>query len=257
VRYDKYYPKAARVLKDMVAQNHRPPSYLVEELLNEAIFLGESEFLTTVAQICLQLDFVVLGYGEISKLLYSASARGGGELARLSIELLGKHGYEITLKDFCCWVRACVKDRNMEMAIEALMAAQNCGFDVLTEQSHGNSLQELLAYSLDSIRKLDELYYALLDLSSKKLTIPSILLNSIIMGAGRISQVDRAFATFHEFESHFGTKPDLHSYNALLHAAAKSRYPTVRSVLAVIQEMDGRGFKPNQTTFSILIEVTK
>jgi hypothetical protein len=41
-----------------------------------------------------------------------------------------------------------------------------------------------------------------------------------------MGQMDRAFATFEEYDGLFGLAPDAAAYNALLYATARSRQPS-------------------------------
>ena len=67
----------------------------------------------------------------------------------------------------------------------------------------GHSLQVRLGRSLNSLYRLDEMYYALLDLVDREISVSPLALNAIILGAGRRGNLDRAFATFQECSSLF------------------------------------------------------
>ena len=79
---------------------------------------------------------------------------------------------------------------------------------------------------------MDEVYYHLLDMlrthtgsheqEGYQVAIPRLALNAIIMAAGRMGQLDRAFASFQEYTALFGLTADTAAYNALLYATARS-----------------------------------
>lgn len=46
-------------------------------------------------------------------------------------------------------------------------------------------------------------------------------LNCIVLGCANIWDLDRAYQTFEAISSTFGLTPDIHSYNALMHAFGK------------------------------------
>jgi hypothetical protein len=48
----------------------------------------------------------------------------------------------------------------------------------------------------------------------------------VIMAAGRMGQIDRAFATFQEYEDLFGYKNSVVTFNALLFATVRSKQPS-------------------------------
>ena len=81
------------------------------------------------------------------------------------------------------------------------------------------------------MRRLDEVYYHLLDMlrtqtgsheqQGYQVAIPRLALNAIIMAAGRMGQLDRAYATFQEYTALFGLTADTAAFNALLYATAR------------------------------------
>lgn len=85
--------------------------------------------------------------------------------------------------------------------------------------------------------------------------VPRLALHSLIGGAGRMGQIDRAFATFTEYSSLFSLEHDIRSYNALLYALARSYHPRVVSVLTILQDMESNGIMPDNRSFSLLLDV--
>jgi hypothetical protein len=104
---------------------------------------------------------------------------------------------------------------------------------------------------------VDQLYYALVDLSSHGIRPPILALNAILLSSGYVASLDRAFSLLQEYHQLFHIKPSLESYCALVHAVgrATSTPPRVSVVVAVLQEMDSNDFQPNSYCYSILIEV--
>lgn len=80
-------------------------------------------------------------------------------------------------------------------------------------------------------------------------------LNAVIGASGRVGGVDRAFATFAEYDKVFGLSHDIHSYNALLLATSKHRNSKVLSMLAIFKDMESKGISPDSLSFSYLLEV--
>jgi len=119
----------------------------------------------------------------------------------------------------------------------------------------GAELSEAMAYSLSrSVRRLDDTYFALVELVRGNLAVPPMTLNAVIMAAGRMGQIDRSFATFKEYKSLFNLDVDVHAYNALLFACSSFRDSNVGTLLSVLQDMDSAGISPNSVSFSILLQ---
>lgn len=85
--------------------------------------------------------------------------------------------------------------------------------------------------------------------------VPRLILDAVVESAGVVNLPDRAFAVFQEYQSLFLTKPDVHSYNALLAACAAQRKLNISAIFAIFQEMEAspEGIKPNEESFTILL----
>lgn len=71
-----------------------------------------------------------------------------------------------------------------------------------------------LGKSLNSLYRLDEMYYALRDLAAQGISVSPLAINAIILGAGRRGNLDRAFATFQESSTLFKVvKIDIFPYH--------------------------------------------
>jgi hypothetical protein len=183
----------------------------------------------------------------------------------MSMQLLEKGGYEPRKADYACWVNSCVVSDDVVGAVEALIEIQGRGVNLLEaseEQCGGTwkgglAMQYTIAMSLGrSIRRLDNVYFALVDLVRNDFKVPPLILNAVIMAAGQTGHVDRAFATFGEYESLFGSVPDKHAYNALLWSVAKTRGPRLPmdTLFNVLQDMEDSGFSPDGKSFSTMLE---
>jgi hypothetical protein len=75
-------------------------------------------------------------------------------------------------------------------------------------------------------------------LAKQKLPVPILAIHAIMLSSGRKGKIDRAFATFQEMKVFFGKTPTLHSFNALLFAAARTNRPSVMNILTVYQDME-------------------
>jgi len=138
------------------------------------------------------------------------------------------------------------------------MEAQEQGLELLNETfswEGGSELCEAMAYSLSrSVRRLDDTYFALVELVRRNVSVPRMTLNAVIMAAGRMGQIDRSFATFKEYKTLFNCDPDIHAYNALLFACASFRDSNVNTLLSIFQDMETAGVNPDAVSFSILLQ---
>jgi hypothetical protein len=259
-----------KVLNHMTDDGHEPPINLCNYLLDSALYTGDTNVLRLLSSWYLENFNVRLDHGVLNRLLQVASASGDKSLAIYTIQLMKKYEADISVVDFECLIRSSILDNDYVSAIEALIQTNLQGINILTGEhvNHetntiskvsnkgGLALQELFADRLSrSVNKVDALYFSLVDLVKENSIVPQLALNSIIIASGRMGQLDRSFATFQEYKSLFGLDPDLHSYNALLMAAARSRMPKVNAMLAILQEMENAGVSPNSTSFALLLEV--
>ena len=192
---------------------------------------------------------------EMKRIFHIASALGDSELATMGLQLMYRYDYDLDYSDYICLIRACTVGEDFAGVIEMLFEAEKSNIDIYTDATTGYSLQERLSKSLNSLYRLDEMYYALTDLLSRKIPVPAVVLNAIIMGSGRRGNLDRAFATFQESQGMFQIQPDIFSYNALLYATSRARNPSVINLLSVYEEMEKNNVYPNHISFSILFEL--
>merc|ERR1712134_197808 len=129
------------------------------------------------------------------------------EIGRMGLQLMQKYNYDMDYVDYICLVRACAVGEDFAGVIEMLYEAEKNHVDIYADPTVGYNLQDRLGKSLNSLYRLDEMYYALTDLLSRKLPVPAVVLNAIIMGSGRRGNLDRAFATFQESQGMFQKQP--------------------------------------------------
>ncbi|XP_019166404.1 PREDICTED: pentatricopeptide repeat-containing protein At1g26460, mitochondrial [Ipomoea nil] len=136
------------------------------------------------------------------------------------------------------------------------------------EKAHGNPMdvdaEELfspftslnplvLACCRNGFSTLDTVYYQLENLSRAETPYKSVAaLNCIILGCANIWDIDRAYQTFAAIEASFGLTPNIHSYNALIHAFGKLGKSD--EATKVYGHLTGLGLKPNATTYSLLVD---
>lgn len=136
------------------------------------------------------------------------------------------------------------------------------------EKAHGNPIdvdaEELfspfttlnplvLACCRNGFSTLDTVYYQLENLSRAEIPYKSVAaLNCIILGCANIWDIDRAYQTFAAIEASFGLTPNIHSYNALIHAFGKLGKRD--EATKVYDHLTGLGLKPNATTYSLLVD---
>merc|ERR1719197_2354691 len=108
----------------------------------------------------------------------------------MGLQLMYRYGYDLDYSDYICLIRACAVGEDFAGVIEMLFEAEKNNIDIYADATTGYSLQERLSKSLNSLYRLDELYYALTDLLSRKIPVPAVALNAIIMGSGRRGNLD-------------------------------------------------------------------
>ena len=258
------------VLKDMTADNYEPTLWLCSGLFENALISENEVLLTVLANWYLTNFNACIEYGALIRLLQFASTHGHSNLARVGINIISKSQYKVRIEDYECWFRACIKADDFVGTIESLVEAQSKGLEMFDvnlindENSLENnikingiiSVQDLMASKLSlSVRKLDEVYFALVEMRRNDQDIPRLLVNAIIIAAGKMGQLDRSFATFQEYHTVFGLIPDLHAYNALLAAISLSKIPNINAMFPIFQDIEDAGFKPNGLSYSYLLNV--
>jgi hypothetical protein len=121
-----------------------------------------------------------------------------------------------------------------------MVYAQEKGIDVLSNPYGVSVLNEFAKIFSYSIKKLDGLYYALVELQrmSTGKKVPAAALNTVISAAGRMGQIDRSFATFDEYNTIFGLEHNVHSYNSLLRAMRYHKFPQLPNCMSILQQME-------------------
>ena len=243
-----------QTLIEMTAARYEPSVGLCEELLENALWDSDRKVLAVLLG-WFANNFVDhrLELGRINRILHVASSRGDESIARLGFKMLERSGRTPELTHYVCWTRACLLSSNLNGAMEALLEAQVQGHDVLNSE-FGQALQALIADTFKmNFKMLDGIYFSLVDLRRGEYKVPQIVLNALIVAAGRLNQLDRAFATFQEYRSLFGHKQDIHAFNALLQAIAYSRFPSVSNQLTIMEDLVAAGYQPSDESFSILL----
>ncbi|KAG8079860.1 hypothetical protein GUJ93_ZPchr0007g3048 [Zizania palustris] len=111
----------------------------------------------------------------------------------------------------------------------------------------------VVACCKDGFTTLDSVYVQLENLSSADPPYKSVAaLNCVILGCANIWDLERAYETFEAIKEKFGLTPDIHSYNALLHAFGKLK--KTEEACNVFQHLVSLGVKPNATTYSLLVD---
>lgn len=167
-----------------------------------------------------------------------------------------------------------VHKKSTVAAVELLTESEAMGVDVQSTPL-GVCVWEQFVTVCNNLRKLDALYFGLvyfvvymlgfvflivllqveLARQNSSTRIPRMALNAVIGASGKVGGVDRAFATFAEYDKVFGLNHDIHSYNALLFATSKFRNSKVLSMLSIFQDMERKGIEPNYLSFSYLLDL--
>ena len=131
----------------------------------------------------------------------------------------------------------------------------------------GRYLENSFASILEKHSHLHErLYFMLVDLARRNVKVPKLAVNAIILSCGRLSKVDKAFATFQEYDLIFKLgQPKRSTFNSLLGAVARSSAPSSLGMLSVMQDMDdanaaavakgSSAVTPDSLTHALLLEV--
>ncbi|ERM99972.1 pentatricopeptide repeat-containing protein At1g26460, mitochondrial [Amborella trichopoda] len=111
----------------------------------------------------------------------------------------------------------------------------------------------VVACSKNGFATLDSVYFQLENLSRADPPYKSVAaVNCVILGCANIWDLDRAYQTFEAISNTFGLTPDIHSYNALLFAFGKMKKTFEAS--RVFEHLTSLGVRPNETTYSLLID---
>ncbi|KAK9750640.1 hypothetical protein RND81_02G210100 [Saponaria officinalis] len=111
----------------------------------------------------------------------------------------------------------------------------------------------VIACSKKGYETLDVVYFQLENLSRADPPYKSVAaLNCVILGCANIWDLDRAYQTFEAISSSFGLTPNIHSYNALMHAFGKIR--KTEEAVRVFEHLTSLGVKPNAMSYSLLVD---
>ncbi|KAM7250722.1 hypothetical protein ACFE04_022605 [Oxalis oulophora] len=132
---------------------------------------------------------------------------------------------------------------------------ENCPSEVKEDFfSPFTSLSPLVvACSKKGFETLDSVYFQLEKLSGADPPYKSVAaMNCIVLGCANIWDLDRAYQTFEAMSSSFGLTPDIHSYNALMHAFG--RLKKTHEAVKVFEHLVSLGVKPNFMSYSLLVD---
>ncbi|PRQ40662.1 putative tetratricopeptide-like helical domain-containing protein [Rosa chinensis] len=111
----------------------------------------------------------------------------------------------------------------------------------------------VVACSKTGFETLDLVYFQLESLSRADPPYKSVAaLNCIVLGCANIWDLDRAYQTFEAISSTFGLTPDIHSYNALMHAFGKLKKTS--EAARVFEHLVSLGVRPNAMSYSLLVD---
>lgn len=184
-------------------------------------------------------------------------------LAALKIEYAA--GREIDPLLFGCAAMSVIHDQHFNLLINVLSEAEKLGIDLFqtcaTDSGMSVGMDIQIAHTRHcerGVRFLDSLYFTLANRARNREHVPRIPLHAIIAASGTLRLLDRAFATFQEYDVLFGLgQPTRSTYNALLYAVSSSPSPSALNMLSVLEDMDAAGDDsgPDCYTFASLLEV--
>jgi hypothetical protein len=216
--------------------------------------------------------------GLLLRCFQLGGAMGDPEIADLTKDLCDLTGVSLGKEEYTQMFIAYCRGNDVQSTIRTMIVAEASGIDIcnvappsknqgVSNASKGVSLKpsevsvllpRYIQFSLSQmLRKLEEsdrLYFTLAELVEADMQPPVAALNSLIIAQGNLNQLDRSFSVMQEFETVFNTKPNEHTYHALLEAIAKSRLPRVDNSLHIMSDMDDAGYPPDAGCFSLLLQ---
>lgn len=253
--------EAIAVLKNMTDVNIDPREGLCAPLLTQCLFSCDNKVLTVLASWYQHHFQQSMEYGQISRLLSIAAVKGDEQLALHGFNLISKSNYQASVSNYICLVRAQLLSGQLIPAVETLQAMELVHSpDDPDAQRHLLSLRPLLVGALGGTQAIDDLYFALVDqVRLNQQRAPRVVLDAMVVALGKQNQLDRAFASFQEYNNLFKVQPTVESYNALLQACALTAKCTTRQLLAIFQSMEAASatdpaLKPNAFSYSLLME---
>jgi hypothetical protein len=181
--------------------------------------------------------------------------------------MLAQNGYHLSKNNYLSVIRASLKSDDLIGAIEILQDFENSGGSMTVEEYRslkhaivGNLTVPTQQTKAQKNTRLDDLYYALVDQKqSGGQVVPMVVLDAILESAGKLESVDRAFATFQDYQKVFEIQPTTETYNSLLISASWHRDTNSNPLLSIFQDMDAKASEglncaPNSLSYAILVE---
>lgn len=271
---------ALNVLRDLVEAGMHPSEKLCSKMLTKSLLVGNLEIVRVVGNWYLSNFDVRLEYGILCKMLEMAASTGDHQIGSIAFQMMQKFKYAPSAANYFNAIRSCLLKKDWIQATEILQQIHMQNYaETSAESSAGDSSPKVkLAFTAQQIeslkdlfceifieyedsKELDAVYFAMVDQVRSGRVVPTIVLDAIVEGFGKIDQTNRAFSTFQEYDALFHVKPDIHSYNSLLTSVASSQHINMQTMLSIFQDFDADPnnpsavkCQPNSKSFSILYE---
>jgi len=277
---------AARVLEVTVEDGRSPenPGVVSGNMVTKVLEVGIETGNVKVLRQGLNALTMPVDRGMGLQILNMAAKRGDGQLAMDVFYALEGWGFSPTASVFNAVIQALGISKNDVAMLKALNEMCALGFTPSEGTLH------LVARQLSkSVARLDEAYNNLVALQkayqdhvrqeaegrqeqqavdgkdgegadpafvpNAPLPVSGSAVYLIVLGCAYANQLDRAFATFEDYQPVFGLAYDTNASNALLLACLRSRSLQVGAAISVMNEMDRLGIAPNDETCHLMVRI--
>mmetsp|Transcript_37460 Transcript_37460/g.47771 ORF Transcript_37460/g.47771 Transcript_37460/m.47771 type:complete len:604 (+) Transcript_37460:47-1858(+) len=241
---------AASVLEDMMALGIMPSFLAVQRVLDVAIGDMNCPVLLKLMTLLQKIERP-LDRGQSLAILTCAANRGDAGLAAKAWKMMKELEVEPSEPHYSSFVLAMLRNNKDREAFAFLAKMEKNG--VFT---HRKSIQTFGRILSRTVRRLDHAYFCVLDETSKGENASISALNAIMYGCSRKGNaaLDRAFATFDDFEQTFGISPNLDTYNALISTCANPERPQAAAAFSLVKKMRESGVEPDADTFDAVVK---
>lgn len=203
--------------------------------------LQQSEFLKSAGNI--------IDQGSCLQMLNIAARAGDAALAGKVWDVIDQKGYPVTASLYNASMQAFAlakRDRSVFMAMKEM---HDLGY--IPSRGTLNFVAQQLS---SSVSRLDAVFNELVQMKERGEAVVAPMLYTVLLGCAHGGQMDRAFATFEDYQGLFGISNDLESCNALLFAINRSSKTLSQgAAMSVLQEMMDLGITLDAESFHLTI----
>lgn len=223
--------------------------------LEDVIDAGDAELLGNLLEALDQSGTLkvagnlILDQGTCLQMLNIAARAGDGALAGKVWDLIDEKGFPLSASLYNASMQAFAlakRDRSVFMAMKEM-------HDLGYTPSRG-TLKFVAQQLSSSVSRLDAVFNELVEMKERGDAVTAPMLYTVLLGCAYAGQLDRAFATFEDYQGVFGISNDLESCNALLFAIDRSSKTLSQgAAMSVLQEMMDLGIPLNAESFHLTI----